>query len=163
MSSNVGVHERRGRPDAAMTIWHWRDDDAIDAAPSGAGAARLRGLLQSGFGLTVAGLIYWFVSTTAGLLIGTVASVILLCAMLSPLGAFAKIESVFNKIGHGIGVGVTWLTLGLLFFGFFFPFGLLFRRGEKDNMKRFYSPKAESYWTQRSDAASSADSYRQQF
>lgn len=163
MSPSTGAHARRGRPEAAMVVWRWRDEESLDSRPGEARAARVRGLLQSSFGLAVGALVYGFVSPGAGIVIGSVASVILACALLSPLGLFARIEAVFRWIGHGIGVAVTWLTLGLLFFGFFLPFGLLFRRGRKDGMKRFYVPEAESYWTAREAPAEGVDAYRRQF
>jgi len=163
MSSDVAFQARRGRPDAAMMIWRWRAEERAEAPGAGAGAVRRRGVLQSAFGGAVAVAVYHFVSSTAGLVIGGIATTIALCALISPLGLFARIDAVFQRIGHGIGVAVTWITMGLLFFGFFLPFGRIFRRGRRDGMKRFYEPDAESYWTLREASEPGADSYRRPF
>ena len=44
---------------------------------------------------------------------------------------------------------MTWIVMVPIFYGVFLPFGLLFRRGRRDRMKRYYDPDAQSYWEER--------------
>lgn len=138
-----------GRPEAAAAIWTWRP-----AGPSPApetGGIRLRGALQAGAGLAVAGLLAWLGHRTPAIVVGSVASAIGLAALVSPLGLFAAIERVFAALAVRIGQALTWTLLPAIFYLFFAPFGLLFRRGRRDSMRRFFDREAASYWTVRGE------------
>jgi len=136
-----------GRPEAAAVIWTWRP--AAPAPRPAAGPIRLRGLLQAAVGLAVAGGLAWLGQRAPALVVASVAGAIALAALLSPLGLFAAIEHAFTVLGGWIGKALTWMLLPVVFYVFFVPFGLLFRRGHRDSMQRFLDPEATSYWTQR--------------
>jgi hypothetical protein len=51
-----------------------------------------------------------------------------------------------RAIGRRIGRALTWLLLVPLFYLFFLPFGLLFRRGRRDRLKRYFDREATTYW-----------------
>jgi hypothetical protein len=146
-----------------MVIWTWQADGERPAGPS-ARAATSRGVIQSLVAATMGGLIFAFISHTVAYVIFTVASIVFLSAVLSPTGLFAAIEGLFDRLGRALGGGLSWTLLAAIFFLFFLPFGLLFRRGRKDSMKRYFEPEAPSYWTQREAGdAPDPDVYRRQF
>ena len=157
------MSERPGRPQAAMAIWPWREDEFPAPDGSSASRVRLRGVLQGSVGLTVAALVYYFISHTAGWVIGTIASTITLAALISPEGLFAGIEAGFRATGRVLGRLLTWTLLSSIFYAFFLPFGALFRRGRKDAMKRFYDPEAPSYWSSRKSREAGLDFYKRQY
>ncbi len=133
------------RPDGAAAIWDWRE---VEAPPEPrAGAARLRGALQALAGGVIGGLVYTFWSRTAGTVVLSIASFILLAACLSPRGLFALIEGFFEAVGQVLGRVLNTVILAIIFYGFFLPFGLFFRRGRRDPMKRFYESESPSYWS----------------
>ncbi len=154
---------RPGRPEAAAIVWNWREPGPTTAAPPEAARLRLRGALQGMIGLGVGALVLGFVSRPLGLFIVGVASLILLAALLSPTGLFAAIDRGMLALGRGVGQAISWLTLPLVFYLFFVPFGLSFRRGRRDSMKRFYEPSASSYWSDRTQGIVASASRSRQF
>ena len=60
--------------------------------------------------------------------------------------AFIFLESILRALGTKVGEAVTWLCLAPVFYLFFLPFGLLFRRGRRDAMQRLLEPNATTYW-----------------
>ena len=139
---------RPGRAKAAAAIWDWRGDSSQTPAarPS---RTRLRGTLQALAGAGVGALIFARVSWIAGTVVMSIATLILLSALLSPAGLYAGIERLFAALGRRVGAGLTWIVLPLIFYLIFLPFGTLFRSGRRDPMKRFYEADAESYWSPR--------------
>ena len=140
-----------GRPEAAAAIWSWQSPAATRTAlrKAAIGPARLRGTLQASAGLAVAGLLAWWGNRTAATVVGSVATFVLLSALLSPLGLFTAIERAFLVLGRWIGQGLTWTLLPVIFYTFFVPFSVLFRRGRRDSMKRFFDAEAATYWSSR--------------
>jgi hypothetical protein len=136
-----------GRPEAAAAIWSWRP--APPPPRPAPGPIRVRGVLQASVGLAVAGGLAWLGYLLPAIVVGSVASTIALAALLSPLGLFAALEHAFVALGVWIGKAMTWLLLPAIFYGFFVPFGVLFRRGRRDSMRRFFDAEAASYWTPR--------------
>ena len=62
-----------------------------------------------------------------------------------------------------VGRFLTWILLSWIFYGFFLPFGALFRRGRRDSMKRFYEPEALSYWSSCEPREAGLDFYKRQY
>jgi hypothetical protein len=161
---------RRGRPEAAAAIWtsriatnqSWASTAGGGAPrsverPASSGRARLRGLVQAAAGAAVGTLVLLFVSRIAGTVVLTIAGLIGLAALLSPLGLFAAIERLFASLGHQVGRALTWILLPGIFYLFFVPFGALFRRGRRDAMKRFFEADAETYWKLREAPAGASE------
>lgn len=155
--------EYAGKPEAAAAIWVWRP--APPPPLPATRRVRVRGALQAAVGLSVAGALAWYGHRTPALVVGTVASVIALAALLSPLGLFAAIEHAFTVLAGWIGKGLTWLLLPLIFYTFFVPFSALFRRGRRDSMRRYFDRDAASYWTVRGtvDGRTASASHERQY
>jgi hypothetical protein len=151
-----------GSPDASAVIWNWR---AESQAPASAGSVptRTRGVLQALAGGLAGTAIFFFLSQTVAYVVWTLAGVILLSALLSPGGAYALIDRGFLALGNLLGRAMTWIVLPAIFYGFFVPFGLLFRRGARDTMKRFYEPEADTYWTEPDPSRSGSTGRRNQY
>ena len=110
---------------------------------------RVKGLVQALVAGTAAGLFYWWQHIVVAGIVATIGTLVLLTALISPLGAFAAIERAMARFGQWVGVAVGWLVLLPLFYLFFLPFGSLFRRGKKDRLKRFYQASSDTYWVDR--------------
>lgn len=135
-----------GRPEAAAAIWDWRGQAGEEDAGPSASSLRLKAIIQSVVGFTVGTLMLLFVSRTIGLIALGLASLVLLAGLLSPRGLYLGIQRLFESTGNVVGKGMTWIIMVPLFYLFFAPFGLLMRRGRRDQLKCYYEPEATSYW-----------------
>ena len=151
----------RARPEAAAAIWAGLGSEVTEADPPG--SARLRGVLQALGGGAVAGLLFWLWSEAIGTVVATISLVIGLSALLSPHGLYAAIERGLAALGQLTGRWLSWILLGFVFYALVTPFGLLFRRGKRDAMRRRYEPELDSYWEPRELGRSGSDSHTRQF
>lgn len=139
---------RPGRPEAAAAIWHWRE--AEQSPDREAGQARRRGAIQAAIGAAVAvGLYAGLGWTIASVVVASIAGLLGITALVSPTRLYAAIERGTSAFAGWVGKGLTWIVMPPVFFLIFLPFGLLFRRGRRDAMKRFYDADAPSYWVVR--------------
>lgn len=154
---------RPGRPEAAAAIWQWRQVESTSGGRPSARALRIRGTIQSLIAATVATFFWFFWSrTVAGAVFG-VAAVLLTSALFSPRGVYATIERAVDALGHSVGTAVTWITMAITYHLFFLPFGLLFRRGQKDAMKRSFEADAATYWIVRGEGRRVSPSRKRQY
>ncbi len=149
-----------GRPEAAEAIWNFTADERATAAPS---RVRLRGSLQALAGVGVGVVLFLFVSPTLGRIVMGIAGFILLSALVSPTVVYAGIEKLFDSLGHLLGRAMTWLLMVPLFYLFFLPFGLLFRRGRRDRLRRYSERDAASYWERREGPTAASHSRERQY
>ena len=137
---------RQGRPEAAAAIWNPRGKPAETAAPA-SGRVRLMGALRAALTAAVGALLFFFWSQTVAYVVFTIATIVLLAALISPHGLYAGIERLLEALGRVTGRALSWVSLSLIFYAIFLPFGALFRRGARDSLQRCYEADAESYWT----------------
>jgi hypothetical protein len=149
-----------GRPEAAEAIWSFTRDERAAVEP---GRVRLRGGLQALVGVGVGLLMFLFVSPTIGRIVMGIAGFILLSALVSPTVVYAGIEKLFDSLGHLLGRGMTWLLMVPLFYLFFLPFGLLFRRGRRDRLRRYSERDAATYWERREGPTAASHSREHQY
>ena len=71
---------------------------------------------------------------------------VLLLALASPLGIYRRLDNLTRAIGRGVGTFLSWVLLAPVFYLFFTPFGLLFRRGRRDTLARRFDPRTTTYW-----------------
>ncbi len=152
-----------GRPEAAAVIWNPLGGDPPEERVQLARAARRRGRLQALVAAAAAALSYWLWSPVVASVVISVAAILLIASQASPLAAWAAIERAFAALGHYTGEAITLVTMTLLFYTVFLPFGLLFRRGARDPMKRFCDPERDSYWERRNTARTGSDSRSRQY
>jgi len=143
---------RPGREDAAMA-WQ-RVAEVQQARP---GRQRLLGLLQAGVAAAIGLVLRHFGHTTVAAVVLSVAALIGVAALVSPVGLYAGIQRGFAQLGRISGLAVTWILMVPLFYLFFLPFGLLFRRGRRDRLQRFFDEDAESYWESLEEESSSLE------
>jgi hypothetical protein len=143
-------------------IWDWRATKPRRnaAAP---GKARQRGVLR-GLGLAAVGaLLFAFWSHVLGGIALGISAIVVLSALASPTGLYAAIERGLGALTHATGTGLTWVLMSVFFFGVVTPFGLIFRRGRHDAMRRYYEPDATTYWTARELGRSASIQRARQF
>jgi hypothetical protein len=117
----------------------------------------LQGLATAG----VATALYLYWSQTVGTVVFCVAGTILFSALVSPTGLYRGVQALFTTLGNATGRALTWVMLVPLFYLFFLPFGLLLRRGRRDQLKRYFEADKPSYWEEHKEF--SADDHERQF
>ena len=140
---------RPGSPEAAAVAW-----ERVDAVPAvdSPGRARVRGAVQAGVGFAIGGLLYLvFGLRTLPYVMFAAAGVILLSSLLSPGGLYRALELGLGAVAARLGRAIMWVSLASIFYLFFTPFGLLFRRGRRDRLDRRFEPDKESYWNWQPD------------
>ena len=144
-------------------IWDWRHADApAEARPSASRERRvgtLQGLVAAAVGLLL--MNYW--SRVVGSVVLVVSAVILLSALASPLGLYAGVQRLFLALGNFMGRLLTWIVMPFVFYVLFSPFGLVFRRGRRDRLKRFFEPDDASYWEPHTGSTAATSSPELQF
>jgi hypothetical protein len=139
--------QRSGKAEAALAIWNWRDPQAQGPPPAPAGKVRIRGSIQAAIVAAIGILLLlWLGLRTVGFVMLGAAAIVFLAALASPRGLYAVLDGLARAIGRRIGRALTWLLLVPLFYLFFLPFGLLFRRGKRDRLKRYFDGEAATYW-----------------
>ena len=85
----------------------------------------------------------WLGWVSAGL-----ALTLLVFAVVSPrLGL--PLYVVLTALTFPLGIVISYVVLGILFFGVMTPIGMLFRLMGRDALQRGFDPKRESYWIER--------------
>lgn len=152
-----------GRAEAARVIWDWRGTRARQASDHRVRSVRLRGIGGGVVGGLVGLVLYHYVSVTVAMIAFGVAGLTSVTALVSPLGAYRWVEKAAGLLALAIGMILTWILLTPVYYGFFLPFSLLFRRGDADQMKRRLDAAAPSYWIKRRDPAPGPAPYERQF
>lgn len=149
-----------GRPEAAAVVWDWRSE----AEPEGRNglSPRIVGTLQALAIAAVGGVLFYF-GFFAAYVVFTVAGVVLFSALVSPEGLYAGVRRFFHWLGMITGRVISLVFLVPLFYGFFYPFGLLMRRGRRDRLQRFFDADSPSYWKPHVSVEGAAPSQERQF
>lgn len=141
--------------------WDWRAP-STERKPDIA-ALRRRASLQCLAGAAGAAGFWFFGRETMASVVAGITGLSFLLAMFSPARGYTALQRALERFGHYLGLILSWLLLVPLFYLFFLPFGLLFRRGSKDPMQRRWSQGSESYWVKRDGKAPTLDDFRRQF
>jgi hypothetical protein len=152
-----------GRAEAAQIIWDWKGTRARQASGHRARAVRLRGIGGGVVGGLIGLVLYHYVSVTVAMIAFGVAGLTSVAALVSPLGAYRWVEKAAGLLALAIGLILTWILLTPVYYGFFLPFSILFRRGDADQMKRRLDAAAPSYWIKRQDPPPGPAHYERQF
>ena len=146
-------------------VWRWRPDPDRRARRIAREAreGRIRGLVQGLVGLVAAFVLYqWFSPIAAGV-VATIALSITLVALVSPRGAFARLTHWVGRFAYGVGLGVTWIFLPILFFLVFLPLGLVLRARGRLRLTRAPEPERETYWNSAGSWPKAPQDYERQF
>jgi hypothetical protein len=119
--------------------------------------------LQAAIAALVGAAMVSFWSRPIGTVVLTVASIVGISALASPLGLYAAIERLFLTLGRVTGRLLTWILLVPVFYGFFVPFGLLMRRGRRDRLQRRLEPDAPTYWEPHAGPTAASISHERQY
>lgn len=157
-----GTSSTPGRPEAAALIWQWQAKAKAAESPSW-GRARIRGALQASAGAIAGSIMLWFELTLMARGVFTLATILLLSSQFSPGGAYAFLERLFGAVAGRMGDGLMWLLMVPTYYLFFMPFGLMFRRGRNDRLKRFLQPDSDTYWEAHEGPTSASTSRLDQY
>ena len=131
----------------SQATWPWA---APPVAPKVSPAAhgRKKVIITTPIALAIAYSVHRFLGhTIMAYVITSIALFIAFSAFVLP-SVFAAIDRFFLRLGHYIGVTVTWLLLVPFFFIFFVPGHALFALFGKDPMARRRLPGDQSGWHQ---------------
>lgn len=146
--------------EASRVIWNWRDKSEGKKG-SRARRNRIHGLLQALAALGVSAAFFYFKHPIPGSIVLTVGLFLLLASQISPEGLYFRVQKGGALLGHWVGILVAFLLLIPVYWLFFAPFRLLFRRGANNKMHPQPNPRAGSYWMARELVA--PEQYERQF
>jgi len=149
----------RGNPEAARVVWERSRSGPRRPTNPYSRASAVPGAL---IGAAAGGILWWLDHGLMAQVVWGITGFLVLTALVSPHGIYAAIRRALDRFGYLVGRVLSWVLLMPLFYLFFFPFGLLARRGHRDAMKRWTEPEAPTYWTDREDTRT-AESYERQF
>ena len=145
----------------AAVVWPWRERVA-PAGPAAAAPAAVAALRQAAVMAVVgAGLFFWLEHRAMGIVVWSMAGVVLAAGLFLP-SAFFALERFGRQLGKGVGVLLTW---GLLVPFYYLCFGFLRlaqKIGGKDPLCRKFPSDEATYWTPRKPVRNVAQ-YRKQF
>ncbi len=145
-------------------VWNWRAAADADDRRAAMAAARRQGAIGAAVGLTVAAAFAWLLHRPVPALVVAVLSLtVALLALAAPLTLYRRLRGALDRFGHGVGTGVTWVLMTVLFYLLFVPAGLIMRAMGKLAFTRFADPAVDTYWTPTEGHVHSAESYRKQF
>ncbi len=156
----------QSRAEASSIAWSWRDRAAQKerARTREAAAARTRGVIGGLIGLAAAGAVYYFLEhEVAAGVIATIAVILTLIALVSPLGLHKKVTRVLERFAHAVGSVVTWVLMTLLYFLVFLPTGALLRARRRLGITRAADRSLPTYWKRTEERARTPESYRRRF
>ena len=156
----------QSRAEASSVSWSWRDraGQKERARTREAAAARKHGLIGGVIGLAAAAFSYYVLGhEIAGVVIATIAVILTLIALVSPLGLHKKITYGLQRFAHAVGSTVTWVLMTLLYYLVFLPAGALLRARRRLGITRAADPGLPTYWKRTDDKVRTPESYRRQF
>ena len=140
-------------------VWNWRGPSAAPAgAKPGAGAALKQAAVM---GLVGASLYFWLEHRAMGVVVWSLAGVVLASGLFLP-PVFAAIERFGRRLGKGVGVVLTWGLLVPFYYLCFGTLRLIQKIGGKDPLCRKFPSDETTYWTARKPVRDAAQ-YRKQF
>ncbi len=105
-----------------------------------------------------------FVPESAGgevaLALGILAAYCLIAALAAP-GALRPLYVLLTALSLPIGLLVSYVVMGVVFYGVITPVGLVFRLIGRDAMNRRFDTQATTYWVQRKRPANVKRYFRQ--
>ncbi len=141
---------RKGRREAGAMMWNWQSPGVV-VGPHAAPGLRKAGLTRSAIGLVAAAVLYALSLHVVAAIAGTIALVTGALALASPQHGYKALHGWMDRFAVGVGTVVTWLVMVPIFALVFMPFGMLFRRGERDPLKRAWDRGLSTYWETRTD------------
>lgn len=145
--------------------WHW-DDPGRDRRPGEgdpATRARRRGAIQGAVGLAVATALWLVWRSPLAYLAAAIALLLVLLALAAPLTGYARVSRALEAFGRWVGLAVTWLLMGLLFYLLFLPVGLLLRARRSLHVTTGFDRAAPTYWQPTAARTGGSERYQKQF
>lgn len=138
---------RRGRPEAAETIWRWRE--RVGRERERVERLRRHGIVRGTIAMCIGGALIFFDHPMMAGLALALGLVTVGLAIGSPAVGYARMERAIDRLASIVGTVVGFLVLAPVFFLFFVPFRLLARRGRRDRLMRELERERASYWVRR--------------
>ena len=151
-------------PSAVAWNWFERAVREEEARAREAAANRRKGAIGGVIGLAAAQAVFLFFDRPiAAAVIAGIAVLVMLIALVSPLGLYKTLSRGLDRFAHAVGSAVTWLLMTILYYVVFLPIGGLMRARRKLAISRGADPRLPSYWISTEGRERTAESYRKQF
>jgi hypothetical protein len=151
-------------PSAVAWNWPARIAGAQEAAAREAAANRRKGGIGGVIGVAAAAAVYYFFDRpVAAAVIAGIALLIVLIAMISPLGLYKTLSRGLDRFAHAVGSVVTWVLMTILYYAVFLPIGAFMRARRKLAISRGADARLPTYWISTEGRARTPESYRKQF
>jgi hypothetical protein len=123
----------------------------MPADPASRQARRAAELRRSGvIRAVIAGIfataLFFFGRPIVGSIAASIGTLTLVLALVSPTRGYAALSRLVDRFAGWVGSALAWVLLAPVFFLFFVPFRLLFRRGAADALARGFDRTRASYW-----------------
>ena len=99
----------------------------------------------------------------AAIVVAAIAATLTLLALVSPLGAFRRLTELLERFAHGVGVVLTWVLMGLVYYLLFLPVGLFLRATGRLRLEKRPDPSRATYWRPAQRRPDGLERYRRQF
>ena len=145
----------------SAVVWAWRERVApagpAPAAPAAAAALRQAAVM----GIVGAGLYFWLEHRAMGIVVWSMAGVVLAAGLVLP-SVFFALERLGRQLGKGVGVLLTWGLLVPFYYLCFGSLRLAQKIAGKDPLSRKFPSGEPTYWTPRKPVRNAAQ-YQKQF
>lgn len=113
------------------------------------------------FVFAVAAAYFYYSASVSWAYVFTATALIFLLITLIKSDALLPFNKLWMRFGHLLGMIVSPIVLGIIFFGLFTPIAILMRRSGRDELRLKFTQKA-SHWISRGEPIKS-ESFKHQF
>ena len=144
------------------TVWTWEQGGKLDAPIKTSRPRSVRGLIQGAIMAVIGFVLYRLLGhQMMGQVVWGLACFVLFSALFIPR-AFEGIESFGRKLGHWVGIGLSYLLLVPFFYIVFVPGHMVLKLLRKDPMQRGFPTPEATCWAPRRTKMDEKH-YRKQF
>lgn len=145
---------------ASRVIWDWREKRTGQPGV-GSRRNRIHGFIQALIALAVGSCFFIYHHPIPGFIVVSIGGFVLAASQFSPMGLYLRIQGFGARLGQLAGTATAYLLLIPVYWLFFTPFHLCFRRGAKNKMRAALDRDAQTYWLDREPA--DPEQYQRQF
>lgn len=148
---------------ASLTVWDPSGNNRTDIVARKLKQIRTSAGIQGVIGLILGLLIYLLLSKIFGVIVCSIALVLTVLAIVAPLAVYEPIKRALAWLSMIVGTVISFVVLLALYCLFFVPFGILFRKGNRNKLSLGFAANQSSYWIDRSAPSGKNNNYERQF
>lgn len=134
---------------ASLAVWDPTGSRGTEKLARKKKQARTTAAVQCVVGLALGLLIYFLLSRIFGVIVCSIALLLAVLAFVAPIAVYEPIKRGIAWLSIMVGLAISFVVLLLLYYLFFVPFGLLFRKGGRNKLGLAFVKEQPSYWVDR--------------